>query len=302
MPKTVHHRAIVNFAHTCALNCKWCYVPFGGPPVRASTVFAIVDRLRTLGFETITFGGGDPFQYSFVQDLLLHAKAAGFFVHVDTHGKGLRENDATLALLDRAVDLLGLPLDGSSAAIHDQVRSTHGHFDLVRSRLRWLTPILDRTKLNTILTSQNVSDCASLADLVAQCEPGRWSLYQFWRLGVSDAVSADHELPTREFLEAAENAKARTPPAILVEINDRDCRRGTYPLIHHDGSVYVHAPHPQHSLLYLGNVSDASIYSRMQEACGSERAVAADRYRKTLPLLRQGRMTANKSMNGDKGP
>ena len=124
-------RIILNFAHRCALSCEWCYVPFGGAPAQVNMISAIVDRIAELGFRFLTIGGGDPFQYSFLPKILYQAKAASLFVHVDTHAKSMRQLPIIRKVLNEAVDLLGLPLDGSVAALHDEMRSAPGHFDIV---------------------------------------------------------------------------------------------------------------------------------------------------------------------------
>ena len=105
-------RVVLNFSHRCALNCEWCYVPFETARALRRVVTSVVDRVASLEFQTITFGGGDPFQYSYVGDLARRAKALGLGVHVDTHGKSLTASQANTLLVTEAIDLLGLPLVG----------------------------------------------------------------------------------------------------------------------------------------------------------------------------------------------
>ncbi|MBK8063315.1 MAG: radical SAM protein [Betaproteobacteria bacterium] len=117
-------RAILNFAHRCAMTCEWCYVPFEESAAREHVVKAIVQRVADLEFKSLTVGGGDPFQYRFLPDILRFAHSLNLFVHVDTHAKGLRQTAENLELLRSSVDLIGLPMDGSSPAVHDLMRSS----------------------------------------------------------------------------------------------------------------------------------------------------------------------------------
>ena len=141
------------------MKCEWCYVPFGTSSAQEPVLAKVVERIAELGFTRLTFGGGDPFQYRFIVSTLELAKTRGLFVHVDTHGLGLRETDETLALLRSTVDLLGLPLDGSSAAVHDEMRQSPGHYARCLRKVAWLGDFHSRLKLNTIVSKFNLTDC-----------------------------------------------------------------------------------------------------------------------------------------------
>lgn len=276
-------RAILNFAHRCAMNCEWCYVPFTSPPAHKSNVFSIVDRIADLGFTSITIGGGDPFQYRFAFELMRKAKSRGLFVHVDTHGKSLLQSEENLSSLASFVDLLGLPLDGSVAAVHDLMRSTAGHFDLVQRRLRWLFPLKDRIKVNTIVSATNSADIHALASLISSYEPARWSIYQYWPIGPGAAVKEKYSLSDDSFARYTENVDAffenqRT----FVEVNARESRRDTYPIIHHDGQVFIHSRPPENSFTPLGTIFDADILMKIEGGCSSERVAAVSRYVRSI--------------------
>lgn len=278
-------RIVLNFAARCALHCEWCYVPFGHAKATPTLVAAIVDRIASLGFTSITFGGGDPFQYSFLWKILKQAKDAGLFVHVDTHGKGLTPSEDLLTLLHDAVDLLGLPVDGPNSAVHDAMRSTPGHFALVRQRLIWLHTLRDRLKINTLLSARNLASAEQLGRLVASIGPSRWSIYQYWPLGPARGVEAAHRLSSEEFQRAAVHAAGVASTAgVVVEVTREEDRRNTYPIVRHDGVVLVHTQAPQSEIVTIGSIFDSGILERIQDVCVGERSVAIGRYtRARLP-------------------
>lgn len=272
-------RAILNFAYRCVMKCEWCYVPFDAGLPRRELVLSLVRRLADLGFRTITFGGGDPFQYRFVTDVLPFAKSLDLFVHVDTHGLSLRQTEEVRALLESSVDLLGLPIDGSSAVIHDSMRGSPGHFDVVMRRLDWLGELRGRLKLNTVISAVNISDIDALAARVAEIRPARWSIYQYWPLGPAARADVEHRLIDSTFFEAAERVqKYLQGSGIAVEANARDSRRDTYPIIHHDGTIFVHTRPPEDKFVTLGSIFDDDALDRILEHCYSERSEAASRY------------------------
>lgn len=274
-------RVILNFAHRCAMNCEWCYVPFESAPARKEIVLSIVDRISDLGFSSITFGGGDPFQYRFSPEVLRHAKSLNLFVHVDTHGKSLLEKDENLDILNSSVDLLGLPLDGSTAQVHDLMRSSPGHFSLICQRLNWLKNFRRKIKLNTIISSVNILNFLALCEFVKEYSPGRWSVYQYWPLGPAANVKLKHQIGDPEFVVLSEIAKKILSIVdVVVEVNSRELRRDTYPILHHDGEVFVHSVAPSDTLISLGSIFDKDIMGLISLHCSSERVVAASRYLK----------------------
>lgn len=272
-------RAILNFAHRCAMKCEWCYVPFGTSSAQEPVLAKVVERIAELGFTRLTFGGGDPFQYRFIVSTLELAKTRGLFVHVDTHGLGLRETDETLALLRSTVDLLGLPLDGSSAAVHDEMRQSPGHYARCLRKVAWLGDFHSRLKLNTIVSKFNLTDLPALGSVVSSLRPSRWSIYQYWPVGPAAKVEGKHALAETAFLEAAERVRTAFLVAdITLEVNSAESRRNTYPIIHHDGEVFVHAAPPENSFLHLGSIFDDHTMERINATCVEDRPAALERY------------------------
>jgi len=272
-------RAILNFAHRCAMKCEWCYVPFGDSSVQESVVAKVVERIAELGFTRLTFGGGDPFQYQFIANTLELAKKLGLFVHVDTHGLGLSETDETLALLKSTVDLLGLPLDGSSAAIHEEMRQSPGHYARTMQKLAWLSDFRSHLKLNTIVSQFNINNLPALANVVCSLKPSRWSIYQYWPVGPASRVERRHALTESAFLEAADRLReAILFDDIALEVNSAESRRNTYPIIHHDAKVFVHAAHPENTFVHVGSIFDDHVMDRIRTTCIEDRPAAIERY------------------------
>lgn len=273
------NRAILSFAHRCAMKCEWCYVAFEAPTVRKAVVASVVKRVAELNFTCLTIGGGDPFQYRFLGSTLQLAKSLGLFVHVDTNGLGLRESQETLSLLQGTVDLLGLPIDGSAAAIHDGMRQSPGHLNRVTQQLRWLADVRSRIKLNTLVSAANLHDLPSLSALIGTLKPSRWSIYQYWPLGPAARVQVKHTVSDLAFAEATERVRATFPYGnTAIEINPRESRRDTYPIIQHDGEVFVHAPQPENTFVHLGSIFRDETMDRVLSHCVPDRPGAAARY------------------------
>lgn len=274
-------RVIINFTKRCALKCEWCYVPFDKKEISGEKLVSVIERVSELGFSAVTFGGGDPFQFSDLAPAIIKAKRLGLFVHVDTHAITLAKSKDNSYLLNNYIDLIGLPLDGSTDEIHDLMRGREGHFDLINDKLAWLKDHKVSIKLNTMLSAINESDLSNLAMLVQKIHPDRWSIYQFWPVGPAIKAQSVHMLDSSNFLECVRKLDRKKLQGTVVEINTSESRRSTYPILNHLGEMHFHHEHPVNEFKYVGSIFEEDISSKMERLCVWEREQAASRYNAT---------------------
>jgi len=272
-------RVIINFTKKCALNCEWCYVDFDKSRIDIDTLIRVIDRVHELGFESITFGGGDPFQVRHLSLAIIQAKTLGLNVHVDTHGISLLESDKNISLINNYVDWLGLPLDGSTKETHDLMRGKKGHFDLVMQKLSWLKETSTRIKINTIVTQVNKHEISSLASLIKMIGPHRWSVYQYWPVGVAARASLSHNIQGAEFDAIVDHLDMFSLGKTVVEFNNSESRRNTYPILNHEGKVTVHNEYPNNSYNYIGSIFDDNVANQITTTSFGERYQAVSRYK-----------------------
>jgi len=259
------------------MSCEWCYVPFAGDRPDPAFCKHIIERSAEVGFEVFTFGGGDPMLYEFLPELITSAKQFGLFVHVDTNAIGLQCTQATVSLLTEGIDLLGLPLDGPRAEIHDRMRSTQSHFEMVVERLTWLRPFMSKVKINTFVSKCNASAIPEMVPLIARLRPSRWSLYQYWPLSHGKRVMTRHVISDEHFLTTMGKLPALID-RVRVEVNPLPVRRLTYPLVSHDGMIYIHDETDESSYRTLGSIFDDTVITELFAKCGREREEAKSRY------------------------
>ena len=271
----------MNFEHRCSMRCRWCYIPFGGGAPNRNVCLSVLSQLIARGFDVITIGGGDPTSYPFWGDLTQKAKSHGLFVHLDTNAIGLRTDSETASVLRQSVDLLGLPLDGPTAAVHDEIQDAEGHFDHLISKVQWAKKQGLQIKINTILTRRNANSVSKMLRVIERLQPVRWSLYQYWPLSLGARAQPEHSITDEEF----ENSVATFPTNIdqtIVEVNTRLSRRLTYPIVSHAGQVYLHSRENDHAFEVLGSVFEGNAITRALEICSGDRAAAVTRYTRTM--------------------
>lgn len=274
----ISKRVIINFTKKCALNCEWCYVPFDSQSISKERLGLVIERINQLGFNSVTFGGGDPFQFKYLNDVIDKSKALGLFVHVDTHAVTLSENYKNSLILNDSIDLIGLPLDGTKYA-HDLMRGEVGHYDLIKNKLIWLKKHEVAIKINTVVSLVNKDDLQELGKIILDLRPSRWSIYQFWPVGPAKRADLKHLLTTSEFENCVNKIDSEAFKNITeLEINTAESRRNTYPILNHNGDVYFHLPHPKNDFQYIGSIFDENISEKIDLLCSGEREQALSRY------------------------
>lgn len=260
-------RIVFNFEFRCNMKCSWCYIPFHGSlPEERKCALALDIICRNSVVKAITFGGGDPFLYPFFPRLAHIAKSSGLFTHVDTNGIGLRSSDPEFSRLLKTIDLLGFPLDAHVAHVHDDMRDMTGHFEATKEKLHWARRIGFNLKINTVLTKKNSQCIDSMMPLVSSFQPCFWSIYQYWPLSLGGSVRLTHFLDRQDFHLAVSNVPERLWTGTIVEKHPIPSRLRAYPIVSHEGDVYVHS-RAGDNFERVGSIFDGDTLQRALNQC-----------------------------------
>jgi MoaA/NifB/PqqE/SkfB family radical SAM enzyme len=274
-----HHsldRVIFNFLDRCNMTCKYCYCPFLRQSVDPKLCHRIVAHCLHLGARVITFGGGDPFMYRFIHDLVKQARDGGVFVHVDTNALSMRKADHDA--IRRHVGLVGLPLDGPDAQSHGRMRGSARHFDIVLGHLDRLCDMGVRVKVNTVASKLNIDCLVALAELLRNRALFRWSIYQFWPFDEITQANNEYGLPRERFDEELKRINSLGLP-FPVEAGPVSERAGTYFFVTHTGLVYSNSAEQESQYQFLGSIfDDNTIDAWLRHSGGSMREAAKSRY------------------------
>jgi len=149
----------------CSQACPYCWGPrrFRNP-VETETAQRILRRIRNLGVRRVVFTGGDPLQRLDAPDLIRFAKEIGLETALSTTGEFVTPE--ILESVSPYLDLISLPLDGSTEDVN--ARTKHpGHFFSIMQSLYWLRkyPNID-VKVCTPVTRHNLDDVLHIASMV----------------------------------------------------------------------------------------------------------------------------------------
>jgi radical SAM protein with 4Fe4S-binding SPASM domain len=142
-----------DITNRCNLKCLHCFtVDNPGSDISYSQVVQIIDKLRSLGLEEISFSGREPTLRSDLPQIIKKCCSNNIRVNVTTNGTVL-ENEGFGSLLQSGLNMLVFSLDGVSNATHDKIRGKGNFFKTVRNILTCLNYI----RKNNIATKIGIS-------------------------------------------------------------------------------------------------------------------------------------------------
>lgn len=148
---------------SCNLACPYCYADAGEPSQGELTMGQIKDIIhdtRALGGERIVFTGGEPLLRCDLFTVAAYAREMGLKTELLTNG--ILINRHNIQAINEVFDVVGVSLDGSSAAIHEQLRGV-GTFQPTMEGIGLLSQHGIPFTLNTVITRLNYQDLPRLA-------------------------------------------------------------------------------------------------------------------------------------------
>lgn len=185
----------ISLSRACFVQCKGCYNHFGrmGKTVSSDAVVDFLAHCRARGFSKVTLCGGDPLARADIIPLLRNIKALGMTINLDTVGTPLlgpvptrffdrvEVDRVEAADLARLVDVIGIPVDGSS---EDSVASFRSGRDSFLEEQLIILKTLDSADaklcINTVVHKENIEDIPNILPLLEPFEAIiKWQLFQF---------------------------------------------------------------------------------------------------------------------------
>jgi radical S-adenosyl methionine domain-containing protein 2 len=232
------------------MRCKFCFATFkdvkhsilpkGHLPKEQA--LEVVLQLADIGFEKITFAGGEPTLCSWLPDLIATAKDAGLTTMIVSNGSKL--SDEFLAANKSKLDWIAVSIDSLNADTNIATgRAISGKTAL---QLDYYTSLVDRIKkhgyglkINTVISSKNYNE--SMSEFIRYAKPSRWKLFQVLPIvGQNDINIQDFKISNDEFQTFIDNhSNLQDITAIIPESNTQ--MKGSYAMVDPAGRFYDNA-------------------------------------------------------------
>jgi len=174
----------------CGLACKHCRAEAmpNANPLELSTEQSkkFLNQLLQFGnpLPHVILTGGDPLNRKDIYELIDYAKGIGLEVSITPAATDQLTNDAISKLKAHGIQAMGLSLDGSSAARHDNIRNVPGTFERTMEAARHCGRIGLPIQVNTLVAEETADDLPAIYELLRTSFPVmRWSLFMLISVG-----------------------------------------------------------------------------------------------------------------------
>lgn len=214
---------LAELTHRCPLQCPYCSNPLALE--RASNELSTgewkraIDEAAAMGVLQIHFSGGEPTARRDLEELVVHARAAGIYSNLITSGVLLDENRLK-ALCDAGLDHIQLSFQDSEATGGNRIGGYAGGHEKKLTVARLVRQAGLPLTLNFVVHRQNLHHLPALFDLAVELDAHRVEIahvqYYGWALKNRAAL-----MPTREQIEAAvktvEEARQRLKGVLVID-------------------------------------------------------------------------------------
>ncbi len=231
----------------CNMKCNFCFATF--QDVKTSILpkghlskekaIEVILQLAEIGFEKITFAGGEPTLCPWLPDLIKTAKEAGLVTMVVTNGSMLTDN--FLVSNKSNLDWIALSIDSikketnikNGRAIRGKTPLTVEFYKTIADKIKCFGYGL---KVNTVVTSYNKKE--DLSEIIEYIRPKRWKVLQALPIkGQNDKYIDKFKVTSKQFIKFIDrHKKLYRITNIIPESNDD--MKGSYAMVDPAGRFF----------------------------------------------------------------
>jgi radical S-adenosyl methionine domain-containing protein 2 len=231
----------------CNMRCKFCFATF--KDVKQSILpkghlpkdqaIEVVLQLADIGFEKITFAGGEPTLCPWLPELIATAKEAGLTTMIVTNGSNLSEgfliaNKSTLDWIAVSVDSL-IPETNilTGRAISGKTPLHIEYYKTLADRIKQHGYGL---KVNSVVTSMNFNE--NMSEFISYAQPNRWKIFQVLPMVGQNDLNIEHfKITDEQFQLFLDNhSKLKEITTIVPETNTQ--MTSSYAMVDPAGRFY----------------------------------------------------------------
>lgn len=240
-----------NIASRCNYNCGFCFRINNKRELYFNEAKIVLQKLSRSGIKKISFSGGEPMLWPGIFNLIALAKQLDIYTMLITNGSLLNIN--RIKSLEKILDWITLPLDGSNEEIQRMAGRPKGHFTHIMGLLERLKKSTIKIKINTVLSNCNINDLENISKIINKFPIKRWKIFQFFPIR-SNALKNKNKYFINsnlfnEFVEKIKNYFQNKQ--CLVYFGSNNELENSYFSIAPDGTVYVSK---KNSDLFIGDL------------------------------------------------
>lgn len=221
----------------CNRKCAFCFGPSRqSAALDKKTIFFLVDLFHSIGVRQIGITGGEPLLRPDIEDVLSYIHEKEILIYLSTncdfyarHKKIIKEN----------VSVLGVPLDGSTDAIHSKHRGA-GNFAAILNALDDILGHDIKVKIGTVVTKHNYNDLHGIERVIHAYDENLlfWKLYDLILYDRNRQCADDLYVSPDDYRSSLRSLGSRVPADKIIH-HSLEKRDGSYFLVRPNGDVFV---------------------------------------------------------------
>lgn len=232
------------------MRCKFCFATFQdvkhsilpkGHLLKEQAI-EVVLQLADIGFEKITFAGGEPTLCPWLPELIRTAKNAGMTTMIITNGSKLSDeflltNKSHLDWIAVSIDSLNLETNIEiGRAISGKTPLTVTYYKNLMNRIKSFGYGL---KINTVVTNNNFTE--NLSEIIEYAQPKRWKILQALPIqGQNDDKIDSLQVTPKQFYHFIDTHKKMEAITNIIPETNNDMK-GSYAMVDPAGRFYDNA-------------------------------------------------------------
>lgn len=214
---------LAELTHRCPLSCPYCSNPVElarqETELDTAAWSRVFDEAAALGVLQVHLSGGEPASRRDLVELVAAARKAGLYTNLITSGIGLTKQ--RLDALDEAgLDHIQLSLQGTDAAMADQIGGYRGGFDRKMQVAKWIGEIGFPLTLNAVMHRRNLHQLPSAIEMAVEMGARRIEVatvqFHGWALKNRDTLMPSHD-QAREADRIVNEARARLKGTLVID-------------------------------------------------------------------------------------
>jgi AdoMet-dependent heme synthase len=157
----------ISLTNKCNLNCMHCAPESHSNQKhlqKKEDIINLVSQFRSMGGQTVSFSGGEPFTRKDLFELVEYSYKYGLKINIETNGLLLNTNILMSLKPMRKKIRFCLSLDGFSSFSHDWFRRKKGAFELVMKNLDLLESLGFSYSVSSVLHKRNINEIPEMVD------------------------------------------------------------------------------------------------------------------------------------------
>jgi radical S-adenosyl methionine domain-containing protein 2 len=236
-----------HFWEPCNMRCKFCFATF--QDVKKSILpkghlpkekaIEVIHQLAEIGFEKITFVGGEPTLCPWLLELIKVAKEAKLVTMIVTNGSGI--SDEFLSKSQNSLDWIAISIDSLNTetnlaigrAINGKKAFSFKEYKEIITRIKSYGFGL---KINTVVNQLNYAE--DLSELIQFAQPKRWKIFQALPIeGQNDGKIEPLLITGEQFLGFVDNHQSLNGITEIIPESNYDMK-GSYAMVDPAGRFY----------------------------------------------------------------